>query len=124
MVGMFHRQLPLPARGSVQITGLFKPDRGEKAKSAKIIFLIVQGNGPNAVTVHGEGTWVAGGPDEWTGTVSRRGTLPRGGPRSLKRGLARGIAMATVVKPGRLTGSRFEAPTIQSLTWCSDFDFV
>jgi hypothetical protein len=37
--------------------------------------------------------------------------------------LARGIALAMVVKPGKLTGSRFDPPMIQALTWWSDFQF-
>ena len=122
---MFHKELQFPPKGSVPVSGPFRPDGGERAKSADILFLIVQGSGRDAVTVQGRGTWKAGGPNEWTGTVNRRGVLP-GGKRtkSLKRGFARGIAMATVVKPGKLSGSRFDAPTIQSLTWCSDFEFV
>jgi hypothetical protein len=125
VTGMFHRQLPLPPTGDIPVAGPFTPDRGEKAKAAKVLFLIVQGNGPNAVTVEGEGRWIAGGANEWTGKVKRRGALPGGASASLTQGLARGIAMAIVVKPGRLTGGRrFDPPTIQALTWCSDFEFV
>jgi hypothetical protein len=123
MVGMFHRRLQLPAAGDIPIAGPFTPDRGEKAKKAKILFLIVQGDGPNAVTAQGEGEWKAGGQNEWTGKVKRRGALPGGKLKSLDRGLARGIALAIVVKPGKLTGARFDPPMIQALTWCSDFEF-
>ncbi len=124
MNGMFHRILPLGSAGKVAIAGKFTPDRNEKAQVAKVLFLVVQGNGPNAVTVEGEGQWVAGGPNEWTGKVSRTGPLAGGGTGSLVQGFARGIALAIVVKPGKLTGSRFDPPTIQALTWCSDFEFV
>ncbi len=42
-------------------------------------------------------------------------------------GLARGIALSVVIKPGTiLDGGRkkFDPPSIESLTWCADFHFV
>lgn len=55
-VGKFDRNMPLPPRGAVTIKGPFNPqDRAVDA--ARVLFLIVQGEGADAVIINGEGTW-------------------------------------------------------------------
>ena len=90
-VGRFDRELPLPRQGRVPVKGPFKPqDRAVNA--AKVLFLIVQGEGEDAVIVDGEGSWNRANGTDWNGTVDRRGKRVGGhGTGSLKLGLARGI---------------------------------
>lgn len=124
-VGKFDRDLPLPPQGPIPIKGPFNPqDRAVDA--AKVLFLIVQGDGEDAVVVDGEGTWQRPS-NEWSGTVPRRGPRAGGhGTGTLRPGLARGIALSFVIKPGKVfdRGRRFEPPAIETLTWCSNFHFV
>jgi len=125
-VGKFDRNMPLPPRGAVTIKGPFNPqDRAVDA--ARVLFLIVQGEGADAVIINGEGTWERAHGDEWSGTIPRRGPhVGGGGTGTLGLGLARGIALSVVIKPGKLLdgGRRFDPPMIESLTWCADFHFV
>ncbi len=124
--GRFDRRLPLPRQGRIPIKGPFNPqDRAVDA--ARVQFLIVQGEDENAVIVNGEGSWHRARGNDW------RGTAPRSGPRvsghgtgTLRPGLARGIALAVVIKPGKVfdRGRRFDPPSIETLTWCADFYFV
>ena len=125
-VGKFDRNMPLPPRGAVTIKGPFNPqDRAVDA--ARVLFLIVQGEGADAVIINGEGTWERAHGDEWSGTIPRRGLAFRGrrngnlgtGARTWHRtfgGYQAGQA------PRRWTQIR--SAVIESLTWCADFHFV
>ena len=125
-VGKFDRELPLPPQGRIPIKGPFDPqDRAVDA--AKVLFLIVQGDGEDAVVVNGEGTWHRTGGNDWSGTAPRRGPRAGGqGMGALQQGPARGIALSIVIKPGEVfdRGRRFEPPAIETLTWCATFRFV
>jgi len=125
-VGRFDRKLPLPRSGRIPVKGPFNP-QDNKVESAKVLFLIVQGEGEDAVIVDGEGTWERAKGDEWSGMIDRSGKHVGGkGTGRLHKGLARGIALSVVIKPGKTfdRGRRFDPPTIESLTWCADFEFV
>ena len=124
--GRFDRKLPLPSSGRVTVKGPFNP-QDSKVDSAKVLFLIVQGEGDDAVIVNGEGTWDRANGNEWSGTTDRRGKHAGGkGMGQLHPGLARGIALSVVIKPGKTfdRGRKFDPPTIESLTWCADFQIV
>jgi hypothetical protein len=125
-VGRFDRELELPSQGDVTIKGPFDPNDPE-VDGGKILFLIVQGEDENAVIVEGEGTWQKG-DHEWSGKTKRHGKNPAGKPSSdeLQPGVARGIALSVVIKPGKVFagGSKFDPPAIEALTWCADFKFV
>jgi len=124
--GRFDPRLPLPSQGRIPIKGPFNPqDRAVDA--AKVLFLIVQGEDQDAVIVNGEGTWHRARGNEWRGTAPRRGPRVGGdGMGTLRKGLARGIALSVVIKPGQVfdRGRRFEPPAIETLTWCANFYFV
>jgi len=125
-VGRFDRKMPLPSSGRITIKGPFNP-QDAKVESAKVLFLIVQGEGEDAVVVEGEGIWNRKKGDEWAGTTDRRGPHVGGkGTGRLDKGLARGIAHSIVIKPGKTfdRGRKFDPPTIEALTWCADFEFV
>lgn len=125
-VGKFDRELPLPPQGPVPIKGPFDP-QDPAVDAARVLFLIVQGDGKDTVVVDGEGTWHRTGGDDWSGTVPRTGPRVGGnGERTLEPGLARGIALSVVIKPGEVFdgGRRFEPPAIETLTWCANFHFV
>jgi len=125
-VGKFDRKLPLPRQGRIPIRGPFNP-QDRSVDAAKVLFMIVQGRGGNAVVVNGEGLWTRAGGNEWTGTAPRSGPLAGGhGTGPLQLGEARGIALSVVIKPGKVfdRGRKFDPPTIEALTWCADFDFV
>ena len=125
-VGRFDRELPLPRQGRVPVKGPFKP-QDRAVNTARVLFLIVQGEGEDAVIVDGEGSWNRANGTAWNGTVDRRGKRVGGeGTGTLKLGLARGIALSVVVKPGSVfdRGRKFDPPTIETLTWCADFKFV
>jgi hypothetical protein len=125
-VGRFDRRLPLPTRGPIPIKGPFNP-QDRLVDAAKVLFLIVQGEDQNAVIVNGEGTWHRARGKDWSGTAPRRGPRVGGhGTGTLRQGLARGIALAVVIKPGKVFdgGHKFEPPSIETLTWCADFHFV
>jgi hypothetical protein len=124
--GRFDRRLPLPSSGRITVKGPFNP-QDSKVGSAKVLFLIVQGEGDDAVIVDGEGTWNRANGNEWSGTTDRRGKHAGGkGTGRLQPGLARGIALSVVFKPGKTfdRGRKFDPPTIETLTWCADFQFV
>jgi hypothetical protein len=78
------------------------------------------------VVVDGEGTWKRASGDDWSGTAPRTGRRVGGGTGALEPGLARGIALAVVIKPGTVPpgGHRFDPPAIETLTWCANFKFV
>lgn len=125
-VGRFDRELPLPRQGRVPVKGPFKA-QDRAVNTARVLFLIVQGEGEDAVIVDGEGSWNRANGTDWKGTVDRRGKRVGGeGTGTLKLGLARGIALSVVVKPGSVfdRGRKFDPPTIETLTWCADFKFV
>jgi hypothetical protein len=125
-IGRFDRKLPLPRQGRVPVKGPFKP-QDPAVNAAKVMFLIVQGEGKDAVIVEGEGSWNRADGTDWNGIVDRRGKRVGGqGLGTLKLGLARGIALSVVIKPGSVfdRGRKFDPPTIESLTWCADFQFV
>ena len=125
-VGRFDRELPLPRQGRVPVKGPFKP-QDRAVNTARVLFMIVQGEGEEAVIVEGEGSWNRANGTDWNGTVDRRGKRVGGeGTGTLKLGLARGIALSVVVKPGSVfdRGRKFDPPTIETLTWCADFKFV
>jgi hypothetical protein len=124
--GRFDRRLPLPSSGRITVKGPFNP-QDNKVDSAKVLFLIVQGEGDDAVIVDGEDTWNRANGNEWSGTTDRRGKHAGGkGTGRLQPGLARGIALSVVFKPAKTfdRGRKFDPPTIESLTWCADFEFV
>jgi len=130
----------MPDTGEVTVTGTFDPDDPE-VDFARIIFLVVQGEGRDATVARGEGSWIRGKAVEWTGTMERHGDLGLG-PSNREFSLgerSRGIAISVVVKPGRLleradefpadTESQegdvlFDPPSIETLTWCADFAIV
>jgi hypothetical protein len=125
-VGRFDRRLPLPSSGRITVKGPFNP-QDNKVDSATVLFLIVQGEGEDAVIVDGEGTWNRANGNEWSGTTDRRGKHVGGeGTGRLHPGLARGIALSVVIKPAKTfdRGRKFDPPTIEALTWCADFEFV
>jgi hypothetical protein len=124
--GRFDRELPLPRQGRVPVKGPFKP-QDPAVNTARVLFLIVQGEGEDAVIVDGEGSWNRANGTDWNGTVDRRGKRVGGkGTGTLKLGLARGIALSVVIKPGSVfdRGRKFDPPAIETLTWCADFKFV
>jgi hypothetical protein len=124
--GRFDRSLPLKSSGLVTIKGPFNP-QDNKVDSAKVLFLIVQGEGDGAVICDGEGSWERANGNEWSGTTDRHGKYAGGGGTgALHLGRARGIALSVVIKPGKTfdRGRKFDPPTIEALTWCADFEFV
>jgi hypothetical protein len=125
-IGRFDRELPLPRQGRITVKGPFKP-QDLAVDAAKVLFLIVQGEGEDAVIVNGEGTWNRENGTDWTGSAPRSGPHAGGhGTGTLHLGLARGIAVSVVIKPGKVfgRGRKFDPPSIEALTWCADFDFV
>jgi hypothetical protein len=124
--GRFDWKLPLPAelQDPVPIMGPFKP-QDSKVDAARVLFLIVQGEGEDAVIVDGEGTWRRGG-NKWLGTAPRKGRRVGGGMGTLQQGPARGIALSVVIKPEEVLDNprRVEPPSIETLTWCANFKFV
>jgi hypothetical protein len=126
--GQFDSPIKLPRDPAerVRISGPLR-DVDPKDTEAKVLFLIVQGEGNDAVTVQGEGSWTRGSsnrPRPWRGSVKREGKKIGGKTGRLKKGLARGIGLAIVVKDGELTpGGEFVPPSIEALTWCADFRF-
>jgi hypothetical protein len=140
MHGKFDSTIPLPAAGNLTIKGPFDPG-GDDITRARVLFIIVQGKGTEAVTVEGMGVWTAG-HDEWIATnVSRTGELPKGtGTKDLALGSARGIALAISVQAGKLVPDleaeteateeqtappvRFDPPAIGAVTWCAHFMFT
>jgi len=125
-IGRFDRELPLPRQGRITVKGPFNP-QDRAVANAKVLFLIVQGEGEDAVIVNGEGTWNRAHGNEWRGTAPRSGPHVGGhGNGRLHPGLARGIALSVVIKPGKLfdRGRKFDPTTLEALTWCADFEFV
>lgn len=124
--GRFDWELPLPAelQDPVPIMGPFKP-QDSKVNAARVLFLVVQGEGEDAVIVDGEGTWRRGG-NKWRGTAPREGRRVGGGMGTLQQGPARGIALSVVIKPEEVLDNprRVEPPSIETLTWCANFKFV
>jgi hypothetical protein len=129
VIGQFDPQLTLPTDPTekIRVAGPLR-DMDPKDTSAKVLFLIVQGEGKDALTVQGEGKWTRGssqGDKPWIGRVNREGTKVGGKTGRLKKGKARGIGLAIVVKDGSLTANgEFVPPGIEALTWCADFRFV
>jgi hypothetical protein len=129
MRGQFDPELTLPDDPTkrVTISGPLQ-EVDPKDTEAAVLFLIVQGEGRNALTVQGTGRWRRGSSSNdppWSGTVKREGKTVVGRPKKLKTGKARGIGLAIVVKPGNLDESgEFVPPSIEALTWCADFKFV
>jgi len=122
-VGKFNRELDLPSSGRVTIKGPFDP-QDSRVESAKILFLIVQGDGATTLTADGEGTWNKPS-DEWSGTIELTGKHPGGGTGPFVYGRARGIALSIVTKPGKvLDDGEFDPPAFEALTWCANFKFV
>jgi hypothetical protein len=122
--------------------GPFDPE-DHRVEDANVIFLIVQGKGKDSAVVKGVGKWIRGeNDDKWVSEAfSRKGTLPNGSQRDLRSGeIARGIALALVIRPGSLSealgfpsedGSQsggptevFDPPQIEGVTWCADFMFT
>jgi len=121
----------LPAAGNLTVTGPFRPD-DPAVNFAKIIFVVVQGmaGAPagNTVVVRGEGAWKRpnSGTADWSGTASRKGD-PALGPstKDLQVGPARGIALSVAVQPGKvLPSGDFDPPSIETLTWCANFNIA
>jgi hypothetical protein len=125
MQGQFDSPITLPGNLADQV-GISGPllDVDPKAEKAKVLFLIVQGEDEDAVTVEGEGTWRRAAPDKWFGKVDREGKRVGGGNDNLKPGPARGIGLAIAVKDGELDAQgQFIPPSIEALTWCVNLDF-
>lgn len=120
-LGRFDAKIPLPASGDITVKGPFDA-QDDTVAAARLTFLIVQDSGAQTIIVQGEGEWKKGNK-RWKGTVRRRGHHPQGGTAAFHDGLARGIAIATLVKPGTLRRGTFEPPTIETVTWCADFRF-
>jgi hypothetical protein len=120
--GRFDRELPLPEKGLIPIKGWFDPQDPE-VKEARVVFLIVQGDGEDAVIVECEGTWQRPS-DKWSGKAPRTGPCVGGGTGALKKGHARGIALAIVIKPAMLLDGKAEWPAFETLQWCANFRFV
>jgi hypothetical protein len=112
----------LPGEGRVTVTGPFDP-QDPSVHFARVLFLVIQGKGPDTVVVPGQGTW-SRGAGNWSGTIQRHGVPDLGGSdRELRANeVARGIAVSIVVKPGEVLGNdEFDPPSIEALTWCADF---
>ena len=123
-VGRFDRELSLAGQGPVTIKGPFDP-QDSAVDAARVLFLIVQGDGADAIVVNGEGTWTRASGNEWTGRVPRRGPRAGGnGTGTLQPGFARGIALSVLIKPSEEFDGKFDPPMIESLTWCATFKFV
>ena len=120
--GRFDRELPLPPQGLIPIKGRFDPQDPE-VNAARVLFLIVQGDGEDAVIVNGEGTWHRPN-DKWSGKAPRTGPCVGGGTGALQKGRARGIALAIVIKPAMFLDGKVEWPAIETLMWCANFRFV
>jgi hypothetical protein len=125
MHGQFDSPITLPTDPTkqVDISGPLH-DVDPKATKARVLFLVIQGDGDNAVTVEGEGTWLRGSEDTpWFGRVDRKGKRAAGGMATLEAGPARGIALAIALKDGELVGGHFIPPSIEALTWCVNIEF-
>lgn len=140
--GRFDRRIPLPSSDPLTVTGPFDPEDHE-VDDASVQFLIIQGQGANSVVAKGVGEWLRGqNGDKWKGAVPLMGVKPNGSPGALTQGIARGIALAIVVRPGKLyqddalgleempsgatqTGPTmiFDPPQVEGVTWCSNFLF-
>lgn len=128
MQGMF-KEVKLVARGTkVSVTGDFDPGNREIRK-AKVLFMVVQGDGgPDTVILEGEADWkrAAGSANKkvpWSVQMVNRGVFAhagRKGTAKLKpdaKHPVRGIAHAIAFRPAK-SGSVFEPPQIEALTWC------
>ena len=132
MTGQFDDTLTLPASGSIEVKGPLQVDDviDSDIKSAVIHFLIVQGEGDDAVTAVGQGHW-ARPASEWTAELPvDAGRLPDDPDTpvtfstDVQNGTARGIGLAIAIKPGKVRNRTFVPPAIQALTWCAEFKFV
>lgn len=129
MTGKFH-ELRLLTDGTVEVSGPFDPERSD-VRRATVYFVIVQGEGQaDMVSVEGCGEWRQGDAD-WTATVPAAGLRADGtdGALDLSRdsGRVRGIAVALAMTPSVrsiLDSSRFDPPTIEQLTWCTETRLV
>ena len=131
--GRFDRRIQLPKQGKITIRGPFDP-QDNRVEEADVLFLIVQGTGDKSVVAKGLGKWARGQHNnEWIADVGWDWDAADGTPGRLGAGVARGIALAIVVKPGKLdnvTGLSdaptviFDPPQIEGVTWCGDFTFV
>jgi hypothetical protein len=128
MTGQFDHELTLPANGGViEVRGPLTDIDGD-IESAKIHFVIVQGQGDNTVTAEGLGHW-ARPATEWTAELSAAaGKHPDDTPGTfstdVQNGLARGIGLAIAIKAGKVINGTYVPPAFQQLTWCADFKFV
>lgn len=109
---------PVPLEGTLEVES--------DAKSGTVVCVLVQftDDDPNtAVWVEGHGTWNPG-TTSWSGHVSREGSRPGGGTGKLQAGgEVRGIAMATIVKGGKVEDGEdgkkhLVPPSLETLTWC------
>ena len=134
--GRFDRRIPLQG-DTVMVRGPFDPEDHE-VDEAHVLFLVIQGKGASTTVVKGLGRWERGkNEDDWMGNVSVTGKKPDGTDLDLQQGLARGIALAIVVRPGKLfrddslpsEGTQsgpniiFDPPQVEGVTWCADFVF-
>jgi hypothetical protein len=139
--GRFDRRIPLPSSDPVTVMGPFDPEDHE-VDEAEVLFLVIQGKGANSVVAKGMGTWERGkNDDKWSGKVSLTGEKrkPDGSDGPLTPGITRGIALAIVVKPGKLFEDDplaaeeqgptqgptliFDPPQVEGVTWCANFLF-
>ncbi|HKD32924.1 MAG TPA: hypothetical protein VKB73_05585 [Gaiellaceae bacterium] len=133
--GRFDRRIPLPSGDTVQVRGPFDPEDHE-VNEGHVLYLVIQGSGADSVVCKGLGLWQRGeNNDDWMGQMSRWGEKPDGGSGEIQTGVARGIALAVVVRPGKLfrddaPGSTsgptmiFDPPQVEGVTWCADFTFT
>ncbi|HEY6837054.1 MAG TPA: hypothetical protein VI142_11480 [Gaiellaceae bacterium] len=140
--GRFERRIPLTG-DPLTVGGPFDPEDHE-VDEADVLFLIIQGRGANSVVAKGRGLWQRGQHDDnWEGVTSVTGEKPDGSAGQLTPGMARGIALAVVVRPGKLfqddalaaqeaaeagsgpTGPTliFDPPQVEGVTWCANFLF-
>jgi hypothetical protein len=138
--GRFDRRIPLSS-DPVEVMGPFDPE-DHKVDEADVLFLIIQGQGKNSVVAKGLGMWERGkNGDKWTGKVPLNGKKrkPDGDDGTLTQGMARGIALAIVIKSGELFEDEplgeeegpaqagpvwiFDPPQVEGVTWCSNFLF-
>ena len=143
--GRFDRRIQLPSSDPLTVMGPFDPEDHE-VDDADVLFLIIQGRGANSTVVKGRGMWERGQHDDkWVGEVSMTGAKPDGSPGTLTPGMARGIALAVVVRPGNLVQDDalaaeeakeaqsgptqtapdliFDPPQVEGVTWCANFLF-
>lgn len=120
MRGMISDVRLVNSNNQVAVAGDFDPLRND-VKSAKVLFLIVQGQGAKAAILNGEAIW--NGPAKtWNKTIDNVGIYAdgSGGAKLTPGGVVRGIAHSIAIIPAQPSPgtSQFDPPQIGALTWC------